>query len=791
MNKEKLIRTAYQCYEKGDITGAEEFCRKILQSHPNDVEAMGFLGNIYYDRKEYDAAIAILRKTLDLRPDNEELCCNLGLLLQMQGKYEESVLCFLKALQLNPGLSEAYYNLGITYNEMGRYQEAGLAYQSALELNPYFVEAYVNLGITLQSQKQLDEALDCYHKALRINPDCPDAYYNLGTVLQDKKHYEEAIHYYQRALSSNPNIEDAWFNLGIIYKDRKEFDQAAFSLQKALALNPSLLEAYTSLGLVFHEKGMTSQALDAFRKALDLNQGDVVAHLGLGVVLQESRYFSEAIDCYKKALEIDPANALAHIDIGTAYREKWQLDEATRYFRKALELDPKNADAFFNLGTVQLMQSRIDEAYVSYRSALSLNPELLLAYQSLIMIMHYDSRYDPETIFFEHVRFAGQFAEPLYPSDVSYPNEKSALRKLRVGYISPDFRMHSVAYFIEPVIGTHNRDRVEVFCYSDVAKKDEVTDRLRKLSDHWQDIRGLSDEKVSTLIREEEIDILVDLAGHTANNRVLVFARKPAPVQVSWIGYPSTTGLSTIEYKIVDHYTDPPGMTEQYYTEELIRLEETFLCYHPEKDAPEIYVPSVCREGAVTFGSFNNYAKVAHEVVALWSMVLHALPESRLLMKAYSFSDDATRHAAIERFQREGISADRIELLTSQATIREHLALYHNIDIGLDTFPYNGTTTTCEALWMGVPVITLAGKNHAARVGVSLLSNIGLREFIAQTKEEYVEIAVKLAGDTRRRADLRKNLRSMMTRSPLTNAERFVDNLERSYRMMWEKWCKG
>lgn len=789
MDKDKFLQKAYHCYEKGDIAGAEEFCRKTLRNRPGDIEALVLLGNICYYRKDYDAAVVIFRKTLELSPDREELSCNLGLLLQMLGRYEESVPCFLRALQINPGFSEAYYNLGITYNAMGLYQQAVSAYESALKLNPHFVEAYVNLGITLQGRQKLDEALDCYQKALQINPGCADAYYNLGTVLQDKKQYGEAIDSYQKALSANPGLEDAWCNLGIVYKEMGEFDQAAFSLQKALTLDPSLHEAYTSLGLVFHKKEMTSQALDAFRRALELNPGDAVACLGMGVVLQETRHFREAIDWYKKALQIDPANALPYIDIGTAYREQWQLDEATHYFRKALVLEPKNADAYFNLGTVQLMQSRLDEAHASYRSALSLNPELLLAYQSLIMIMHYDAGYDPETIFSEHVRFAEHFAAPHYPAGASYPNEKAAARKLRIGYISPDFRQHSVAYFIEPVLTTHDRESFEVFCYSDVAKHDEVTDRLRKFSDHWRDIRGLSDESASTFIRQDGIDILVDLAGHTANNRIRVFAGKPAPVQVSWIGYPSTTGLATVDYKIVDRYTDPPGMTERYYTEELIRLEETFLCYHPERDAPEIYIPPVYKDGSVTFGSFSNYAKVTREVVSLWSMILHALPESRLVLKAYSFSDEATRLAAAERFQREGISVDRVVLLTSCATIREHLALYHRIDIGLDTFPYNGTTTTCEALWMGVPVITLAGKTHAARVGASLLSNIGLQEHIAQTREEYVQIAVELAGDTRRRADLRYNLRGMMLRSPLTDAKRFVDNLERSYRMMWEKWC--
>ena len=299
----------------------------------------------------------------------------------------------------------------------------------------------------------------------------------------------------------------------------------------------------------------------------------------------------------------------------------------------------------------------------------------------------------------------------------------------------------------------------------------------------------MSDEEAAELIREDEIDILIDLAGHTAGNRMLLFARKPAPVQVSWIGYPTTTGLSAMDYKIVDSYTDPPGMTEQYYTERLLRLPESFLCYKPEREGPEVSpVPSLT-SGHITFGSFNNFAKMSPEVVEAWANIMKAVPDSRLLLKSHCFSDAGTRRYASELFVRHGIEKERVELLLYEPSVHTHLSFYSRVDIGLDTFPYNGTTTTCEALWMGVPVVTLSGGTHASRVGKSLLSNIGLGELVALTEKEYMEAAIELANDTKRLQGLRKSLRDMMAHSPLTNAKQFTADLESCYRIMWGKCC--
>jgi predicted O-linked N-acetylglucosamine transferase (SPINDLY family) len=404
--------------------------------------------------------------------------------------------------------------------------------------------------------------------------------------------------------------------------------------------------------------------------------------------------------------------------------------------------------------------------------------------------MNYSSKYDAQTLASEYLKFAKQIIEPLSLDTIIHTNERIPARKLKIGYVSPDFRRHAVAYFIEPVIIAHNHEYFEVFCYSNSVKHDEVTKRIQAHADQWRNIVGMSDEQVTELIRKDGIDILADLAGHTAYNRILVFARKPAPIQVSWIGYLATTGLSTMDYKIVDNYTDPLGLTEQFYTENLMRLPESFLCYLPDRASPEIGPLPAMSTGHITFGSFNNFAKVTPQVFALWAKILNEIPDSRLILKGRSFHDKTTCNYTINMFTQRGIAAERITLQYWDQSPK-HLESYNLVDIGLDTLPFNGATTTCEALWMGVPVITLAGTAYHSRVGVSLLSNVGLPDLVANTPDEYISIAVNLAKDLNRLKSLRGYLRNIMRYSPLCNAKKFTLNLEMCYRTMWEIWCKS
>jgi protein O-GlcNAc transferase len=572
-------------------------------------------------------------------------------------------------------------------------------------------------------------------------------YYKSGDLQQSK-------FFCEKILELQPHNAEVLYFLGIIEAQLKNYDLSIKYIQSSLAINPLNDEAYLALGASLQHKGSIDDAIACYQKSVDMNPENFEAFDALGNAFRQKGQLDKAIACYQKALLINPANATLYDNIGNAFQIKGNPAEAEKYYRYSVEIDLGN--------------------YVSY--------------QKLLFMMLYNSRYDAKTIFSEHLQFAKRFEEPLISSISPHANNRTSHRKIKIGYVSPDFKKHSVAYFIEPVLAVHNRENFEVSCYSLVPTEDEVTNRLKGYVDHWRNLSGISDEKAAELIRNDSIDILIDLSGHTTNNRILLFARKPAPVQVSWIGYLATTGLSSIDYRISDIYTDPPGLTEQFYTEKLIRLPESLWCYMPDKDSPDVGQLPALRAGYITFGSFNNFIKVSPETVSAWATILQAVPGSRLILKTFTLFDATTRQNIVDMFAHRGISAERIVLLPWETTPK-HLESYNLVDIGLDTFPFNGGVTTCEAMWMGVPVITLAGTAYHSRVGASILSNIGLPELVAGTYDEYIKIAVQQAGDIEYLRALRERMRKMMAHSPLTDSKRFIDNLENAYRQIWQKWC--
>ena len=570
-----------------------------------------------------------------------------------------------------------------------------------------------------------------------------------------------------------------------------DLQQAKQICEQILRKKPNNFNALHLLGIIYCQIGNYDISIKYIRKALQNNPHVADAYFNLGLSLKRQVQYEQAITSYLKALQLNSNFAEANFNLGVILQEQFHYEQAKSYYEKTLQINPIFIDALMNLGNILRVQGKLDEAENKYRYALRINPNFTPCYSNLLFSMNYNSRYDTEAIYQEHTQFAKQIAETLVSAVPPYSNVRDPDRRLRIGYVSPDFRRHAVAYFIEPVLVTHSREHFEIFCYSNSLEHDELTGRLQEHADQWCDIVRMSDEEVAEQIRKNRIDILVDLAGHTAGNRILVFARKPAPIQVSWIGYLATTGLSTMDYKIVDSYTDPPGKTEQYYTEKLMRLPESFLCYQPDKDSPEVGpLPALSKKGHITFGSFNNFAKVTPEVFTLWARVLNELPDSRLLLKGSSFHDKKTCAYVRDMFAKSGISEEQIVLQLSDPSPK-HLETYNQIDIGLDTFPFNGATTTCEALWMGVPVVTLTGTAYNASVGISLLSNIGLPELVAKTYDEYISIAVNLAADLAKLESLRKGLRHMMKCSPLCDAARFTENLEICYRHAWAKWCRS
>lgn len=610
--------------------------------------------------------------------------------------------------------------------------------------------AYRARAVELRKQGKLPQALEAIQQALRLNPNYPAAHFNLAAIRFAQGHTEAAIASWRKAIELNPDYKQAHAALAGALRSVGRIEEAVAAAQQAARIDPNYIEAHNELGLALHRARRHAEAQEAFERVLELNPQHVAALNNLANLFTDEDRPSQAAEC----------------------------------FRRALAIDPDRIELLNNYATLLKSQAKIDEALDIYHRILAKRPDYWPAHSNLLLTLNCHPRAD-RGLLAEHLEWAKRHAEPLQTKIHPHTNDRSPDRRLRIGYVSPDFRMHSVAYFIEPILIAHDRAQFEIFCYSNAPRADRMTDSIRSHADHWREITGQSDDRVAELIREDAIDILVDLSGHTAHHRLLVFARKPAPVQATYLGYPNTTGLRTIDYRLTDAIADPPGMTESHHAETLMRLPNTFLCYRPPDAgiAPRATRPA---NDPVTFGSFNNFAKVSGETIALWSGVLRAVEPSRLLIKAECLGDEPTRGAVRDRFSAHSIDPRRIELLGREPNFQRHLETYRRVDIGLDTFPYHGTTTSCEAMWMGVPVITLGGHAHVSRVGASLLTNVGLPELIARSPDEFATIARNLAGDRARLESISLNLRAQLLGSPLCDAAGFTRSLESAYREMWK-----
>ncbi|MEA2101820.1 MAG: tetratricopeptide repeat protein, partial [Thermodesulfobacteriota bacterium] len=568
------------------------------------------------------------------------------------------------------------------------------------------------------------------------------------------------------------------------------YDESIGFLEKTLQLNPDHAFALYNLGNALIKTHRSTEAIKYLQKALKKRPDNPDALNNLGITLVDIGEYTDGVLCLRRAADMRPNSAEIIYNLGQGYEKQQQASKAIACYQKAIQLKPDFSSAYNNMANRLNDQGNITKALACYYRALDLRPENAAGtHSNILFMMQYTEPIDPEAIFNQHKRWAQIYALPMKGLIPEHKNDRDPQKRLRIGYVSPDFRVHSVAYFIEPVIASHNREHFEVFCYSTVDQPDNKTKGFEALCDHWRDISEMADPEASDLIHKDSIDILVDLSGHTGNNRLTLFALKPAPIQVTYIGYPGTTGMETMDYRITDPWADPKGKTDHLHTEELIRLPHGFLCYRPDKDAPGVKAPPAARAGFITFGCFNNRSKVSDMTIRVWSEILKKVPGSMLILKSPVLNDEPTKNHLLDLFGKNTIPADRIRILGNIPSKKDHLDLYNSVDIALDTFPYNGTTTTFEALWMGVPVIALMGDIHISRVGYSILSNLGLDALVARSIDEYIFKAVELAHDSQRQGRLRKELRSIMKNSPLMDEQGITHTLEDEYQKMWTKWC--
>jgi protein O-GlcNAc transferase len=549
-------------------------------------------------------------------------------------------------------------------------------------------------------------------------------------------------------------------------------------------LQPDRADILGLLGLIAIQVGHNQVAEDLLRRAIAADPADASFHYNLGNICQNTGRLDEAIRCYQQALAIDPANADIRNNLGNALWSSGRVDEAVQSYQQALAIQPDYAEIHGNLANALRNQGRIDEAMRCYRHALATKPGSVLVHSALLYALPFHPDYDDASIYTEHRLWNERHALPLRGSIRPHGNDRNPERPLCIGYVSSDFREHPVGRFLLPLLENHDRRNFRVCCYSGVQRTDEFTSRLRACADCWRMTSGLPDAQLADLIRQDGTDILVDLTLHMAGSRLSVFARKPAPVQVTYLGYCGTTGLDAIDYRITDPYLDPPG-TQQHYSERSAYLPRTYWCYQAPPNAPEPGPLPALATGHITFGCLNNFCKISPPSLAAWCRLLRDVPDSRLLLHSLEGSH---RQRVRDVLSGQGIDPQRLDFVAHQP-LQQYLDAYHRIDIALDPFPYNGGTTTCDALWMGVPVVSLAGRAAMGRAGLSILSNVGLPELVARDADNYGRIATELACDLPCLVELRSTLRQRMLASPLMDAPAFARDMETAYRTMWRAWC--
>ena len=755
--------------------------RQAIELHPDFAEAHNNLANILRLTGRISEAITAYRRAIACRPDFAEAHNNLGLCLVDAGQIDEAIASYRQAVELHPNAAETRNNLAIVLGQKGEWQKAIDCWREAISFRADYAEAYNNLANAYKQTGRLDDAIATFKTALELQPNLPQAHNNLGVIYFDRGQVSDAIAAYRAALVCRGDFADAHYNLAIALHQAGDLPQAIAGCRRAIVCRAAWPQAYNNLGIWLGESSRQDDAIAAFDAAITANPAYAEAYNNRGNVHRQAGKLNEAIADYQRAISIRPDHAEAWNNLGVSYKQLGRLEEAASAFRRAMTLAPELAEAHNNLGNVLKDQGDLDAALACYERAITLRPEDAAADSNRIYTLYFHPAYSAEMILAEHQRWNHRHAASLQSLILPHENDASLDRRLRIGYVAPDFREHCQSLFTVPLLSHHDHENFEIYCYADVAAPDAMTDQLREYADVWRNIIGQSDHRVAEMIRHDQIDILVDLTVHMSHNRLAVFARKPAPIQVTWLGYPGTTGLETIDYRLSDPYLDPPDH-DAFYSEQTVRLPDSFWCYDPlTEDLAVNHLPALSN-GYITFGCLNNFCKINDAVLRLWAQVLRRMPNSRLLLLA---PEGIARKRVIDVLADEQIDRARIEF-SSRLSRRRYLELYHRIDLGLDTFPYNGHTTSLDSIWMGVPVVTRVGQTAVGRAGYAQLSNLGLTDLAANSGAEFVETALALAQDTQHLAELRGMLRDHLEQSPLMDAEQFAQNVEAAFRGMWE-----
>lgn len=706
-------------------------------------------GNLHEACEQY-------RKAVAAAPGYARAQLNLGTGLEAIGDADGAILSYEAALAIDPANAYASYNLGRLFYTRGALARAGELLRSALEHKPAFPEGLVALANVYDAQGNLAAAAASLEAALVQRPDWTGALLNYAGVLRKLGRLTEAEVTVRRVVDVEPGNADASHDLASLLLARGELKEAERLLRLALALRPEFPDAYGTLFHVYEAQGK----LDAAASALEA------------------------------ALAQRPEWPAALHNYGTVLKRLRRLPEAETVLRRAIQIAPERPEPHRALGTVLVGQARIDEALAAFRVGRELDPDIADPESGEMYALNLSADISSDELFMRHKAFAALLEKAHPPRFAPFRNAPEAARRLRIGYVSADFNRHPVALFLIPLLERHVRSAVEVYCYSVGTLVDAATQLVQARTDTWRAAALMSDRDLADAINRDGIDILVDLSGYTTGSRLAVFAQQPAPVQVSWLGYPTTTGLTRIQYRLSDRYADPPGLSDHLHTETLLRLPGSQWCYRPfpDVDYSSSETPPFRNNGYITFGSFNDPRKVSPLMRRLWAEILMRLPGSRLVIARAP--EGSARESLLRDLGGGRIHPGRISF-APPVPIDEYFRRFNSVDIALDPTPYSGCTTTCDTLWMGVPVITLSGPRAASRTSASILSTVGLSEWIASTPEDYVKLAVRCAGEGAVLSEMRETLRQRMRESPLMDEVSFAQGIEDAYRQMWRAWCSG
>jgi protein O-GlcNAc transferase len=718
-------------------------------------------------------AIVLYRRVLAIRPKHLDALNNLGAALAGLGKLAEAEVSYRKAIAANPDFVAAHSNLGSALQAQGKLDAAIASFTEATRRKPDYADAHFNLGSAFKEQGDQDRAILSFKRAIEIKPEHVGAHNNLGVALLSLDRFDEAALYLRRAVALDPAYSAALVNLGSALTSLQQLDEAAAILQRALELAPTSVQAHSNLGTVRRLQGQEDVAIACYRHALAIDPGYADAHNNLGLTYSAKAQFELAIAAYRQAIAIKPDFAEAHSNLGNALRLQGKLDAAVAAYQCAIGLKLGYAAAYSNLGTALRDQGHLDEAVASYQSALALEPGLTETHSNLLFTM---SSNPGDAAYADAVRNYGQVLDDKVGGRAFTAWQcATPAQRLQVGMVSGDLRSHPVAYFLEGVLPHLPGLGIDVVFYNTDSLQDDVSLRLQALSHGWQPLFGLSDFAAAQRIHGDGIHVLLDLSGHTSNNRLPVFAWRPAPVQASWLGYFATTGVRQMDAILVDPVSVPPGSTEPF-TESPCYLPETRLCFTPPREAPDVAPLPALRNGYLTFGCFQTHAKVNDATLRLWARLLSQLPDARLRWQCKQFSEDQYVEHTKQRLAQLGIAPSRVNLLGSTPR-GAYLAAHAEADVILDTSPYPGGTTTCEALWMGVPTITLAGSTMLGRQGASLMHAAGLGDWVTGDEAHYLAKALDAAGDLSALAALRTQMREQVRHAPLCDSQRFASHL--------------